>query len=385
MFNTKSFIERSRNDIRQKIGSEKALCAISGGVDSTVCAVLVSKAIGSSLRTVFIDTGFMRENEPAWVKTNLEKMGVNLRMVDARERFISALEGHSDAEEKRKIFRNTFYSLFGEIVREEKCKVLIQGTIAPDWIETKGGIKSQHNVLSQIGIDPEKEFGYKVLEPLLQLYKDQVRLVGKELGLPEEFYTRQPFPGPGLLVRVVGEIRRDKLEDTSKAISVVEENLNSFEPKPQQYFAALLDSKGSVSEKISKEATEFLGQKATAEVLDARGTGVTGDLRRYGKVALVSAKGPVGYTALNKMQFEIVSRNKDDLSRVVFVLKSRKAGKHVCAIRSIQTRDFMTVVITQIPFELLNKMAERIMERCPTVSAVGYEITPKPPATVEFE
>ncbi len=384
MFDSKSFIEKSKEQMRKEIGGEKALCAISGGVDSTVCAVLVSKAIGSSLRTVFIDTGFMRENEPAWVKKNLEKMGIDLRVVDAREKFISALEGRSDAEEKRKIFRETFYKLFGDIVREEKCKILIQGTIAPDWIETKGGIKSQHNVLKQIGIDPEKEFGYKIVEPLLQLYKDQVRLVGKELGLPEEFYTRQPFPGPGLLVRVVGEVRRDKLEDTRKSIAVVEKYMNAFTPPPQQYFAAVLDAKSSPSEKISKEASEFLGEKAKATVLDARGTGVTGDLRRYGKVVLVEAKS-TDYKALNKMQFEIVSRNKDDVSRVILVLKSRKGGKHVAAIRSIQTRDFMTAVITQIPFDTLNQMAEEILNRCPDVGIVGYELTPKPPATVEFE
>ncbi len=384
MFDSKSFIEKSKGEMQKQIGGERALCALSGGVDSTVCAVLASKAIGSSLRAVFIDTGFMREDEPAWVKKHLDKMGVNLRVFDARERFISALEGHSDAEEKRKIFRDTFYKLFGEIVREEKCKILIQGTIAPDWIETKGGIKSQHNVLSQIGIDPEKEFGYKVVEPLLQLYKDQVRLVGKELGLSEELYARQPFPGPGLLVRVVGEVRRDKVEDTRKAIAVVEEGLKGLSPPPQQYFAAILDSKGKISEKISKEAGEFLGEKAKATVLDARGTGVTGDIRRYGKVVLIDSKS-TDYMALNKTQFEIVSRNKDDVSRVLLVLKSQKEGKYIAAIRSIQTRDFMTVVITKIPFELLNSMAEEILGRCPNVKAVAYELTPKPPATVEFE
>ncbi|MEW5902582.1 MAG: ATP-binding protein, partial [Acidobacteriota bacterium] len=366
MFDAKSFIEKSKAETQKEIGKERALVAISGGVDSTVCAVLVSKAIGSSLRAVFIDTGFMREDEPAWVKKNLEKMGINLRVYDARERFISALAGKSDAEEKRKIFRETFYSLFGEIVREEKCKILIQGTIAPDWIETKGGIKSQHNVLKQIGIDPEKEFGYKVVEPILMLYKDQVRLVGKELGLPEEFYARQPFPGPGLLVRVVGEVTREKIEDTRKAIAVVEKHLDGFTPQPKQYFAAVLDSKGKASEKISKEASEFLGEKAKATVLEARGTGVTGDIRRYGNVVLIEAKS-TDYKTLNKMQFEIVSRNKDDVSRVVLVLKSRAGGKHVAAIRSIETRDFMTVVITQVPFDKLNKMADEILKRCPDV------------------
>ncbi|MFH0817347.1 MAG: ATP-binding protein [Candidatus Micrarchaeota archaeon] len=384
MFDPKSFIEKSKDEMCKEIGKEKALCAISGGVDSTVCAALVSKAIGSSLRAVFIDTGFMREDETAWVKKNLEAMGVNLRVVDASERFISVLEGHSDAEDKRKIFRTTFYTLFSEIVREEKCKILIQGTIAPDWIETKGGIKSQHNVLSQIGIDPEKEFGYKVVEPLLQLYKDQVRLVGKELGLPEDLYSRQPFPGPGLLVRIVGEIRRDKLLDTRKAVTVVEEGLSDLFPLPQQCFAALLDSSGEYSKKMSEEAAGFLGKKAEVKVLDARGTGVTGDLRRYGKVALVTCDGVTDYMALNKMQFELVSRNKE-LSRVILTLKGRANGKHIAVIRSIQTRDFMTAVVSQVPFEKLNNMAEGILKRCKTVSTVCYELTPKPPATIEFE
>ncbi len=382
MFDAVSFIKRSEDKIKNQIGEEKALCAISGGVDSTVCAVLVSKAIGSSLRTVFIDTGFMREGEPEWVKQKLEEMEIDLRVVDAKERFISAVEGMSDAEDKRKAFRNTFYNLFGEIVREEGRKILIQGTIAPDWIETKGGIKSQHNVLSQIGIDPEKEFGYKVVEPILQLYKDQVRLVGKELGLPEGFYTRQPFPGPGLIVRVVGEIKRDKLEDTRTAVSVVEKHLSDI--SPQQYFAALLEGDGDVSEKMSVEATEFLEQKAETVVLQAKGTGVTGDLRRYGNIALLSSSPAPDFNKLTKTQFELVSRNKE-LSRVLFKISEREEGTYICALRAINTRDFMTAYATEIPKETLDKIADEILEKCTSVKAVGYDITPKPPATVEYE
>ncbi|MEW6329127.1 MAG: ATP-binding protein, partial [Candidatus Micrarchaeota archaeon] len=202
-FDVEAFIRNASEDVRRQIGDERALIAVSGGVDSTTVAVLVARAVGEKLSCVFIDTGFMREREPEKVKEGLAKFGVELEVVNARERFFKALEGLEDAEEKRKAFRETFYRLFGEIVRGKGCKILIQGTIAPDWIETKGGIKSQHNVLAQIGIDTSKEYGFRILEPLLYLYKDQVRKVGEALGLPPEFYQRQPFPGPGLLVRVV--------------------------------------------------------------------------------------------------------------------------------------------------------------------------------------
>lgn len=173
-----------------------ALAAISGGVDSTTAAVLVRRAIGDRLRAVFIDTGFMRMNEPMHVRESLKDI-LTIEVIDARDRFYRELLGLSDAEEKRVRFRETFYTVLSEVAREYGCDWLVQGTIAPDWIETRGGIKTQHNVLEQIGIDTASKYGFKLLEPLKEFYKDQVRELARALGIPIGIVNRQPFPGPG--------------------------------------------------------------------------------------------------------------------------------------------------------------------------------------------
>ncbi|MCX6777636.1 MAG: GMP synthase [Candidatus Micrarchaeota archaeon] len=384
MFDAKQFIEKSLPELKAKIGGRKAIVAISGGVDSTVSALLVNRAIGASLLCVFIDTGFMREGEPEKVGKMLEGLGINLRVVDARERFISVVEGKSDAEEKRKAFRSTFYSLFGEIVKGENAQVLVQGTIAPDWIETKGGIKSQHNVLAQIGINSETEYGYEVVEPLLELYKDQVRAVGKELRMPEEMHQRQPFPGPGLLVRIVGEVRRDKLEATRKSCAIAEKYLASV--GAQQYFAVVIEKRGEPSEKMRKEASEAIGGKCGVKVLEARATGVKGDMRVYGNIAVVDcpSKANAGAAELHKLQFELIGRNPQ-LTRVIWFVSGRTGGEYICALRAVKTRDFMTAECAEVGAQILSKCAEEILAECPEISDVCYDITPKPPATVEYE
>ena len=212
------FVEGQIEEIKKALGGEKALIAVSGGVDSTVSAVLTHRAIGDNLACVFIDDNFMRLGEPERVKGMLSSPPLNLpvRILHERERFMKALEGLSDAEEKRKAFRETFYQTLGDAAKAEGCNYLVQGTIKADIDETAGGIKTQHNILEQIGIDPVERFGYKVVEPIKSLYKYQVREVARFLGAPEAASERQPFPGPGLSVRVVGEITEEKLQQEKK-------------------------------------------------------------------------------------------------------------------------------------------------------------------------
>jgi len=241
-FDPKKFADAEIEEIRKNIGEERALVAVSGGVDSTTCAVLTHKAIGDNVVCVILNDAFMREGEPERVAEILSKppLGVPTKVVDVRERFLNAMKGLRDAEEKRKVFRDTFYQVLGETAKNEGCKVLVQGTIQADIVETVGGVKTQHNVLEQMGINPMEKYGFKVVEPLLTLYKWQVRIVARHLRLPPEISERQPFPGPGLSVRVVGEIHLDKLETLKKATAIVEREL--VKHAPSQYFAVIIDN-----------------------------------------------------------------------------------------------------------------------------------------------
>ena len=200
----KKFIEEKVNEIKELVGIEKVVSALSGGVDSAAATVLAHNAIGNNLSAFFIDTGFMRLNEYENISNSIKDYGIKVNLIDAKEEFFSALKGITDPEEKRKAFRNTFYSVFGNVLKQEKASYLVQGTIKADVIETKAGVKTQHNVLEQIGINP-KLYGLKIIEPLKSLYKDEVRNVAKELGLPKTIYERMPFPGPGLSIRVIGK------------------------------------------------------------------------------------------------------------------------------------------------------------------------------------
>ncbi|MDX9928574.1 MAG: ATP-binding protein [Bacteroidales bacterium] len=224
--NTDSFIAEKVNEIRKAVGDGTAINALSGGVDSSVVTLLGHRALGKKLRTVFIQNGLMREGEPERVQSFFRELGVEVEIVDAEEAFLSALKGITDPEEKREAITQTFYKdVFGRLVRESKALHLLQGTILTDIDETVAGIKRQHNVFEQLGIDPQQAFGYKILEPLIQLRKDGVRKVGKALGLTEEFYARIPFPGPALAARIIGEVTREKLNIVRKATSITEKRL----------------------------------------------------------------------------------------------------------------------------------------------------------------
>jgi GMP synthase (glutamine-hydrolysing) len=221
--NAGRFIDEKVAEIKAAVGTGTAINALSGGVDSSTVTMLGHHALGKQLRTVFIENGLMREGEAKRVVSLFDRMGVKVEVVDAREEFFLALRGVTDPEEKREAITQTFYKrVFGRLVKESGSKHLLQGTILTDIDETVAGIKRQHNVFEQLGIDPQQVFGYRILEPLVQLRKDGVRLVGKALGLPEEVFERIPFPGPALAARVIGEANRERIETVRKATAVVE-------------------------------------------------------------------------------------------------------------------------------------------------------------------
>lgn len=309
MFEPEKFIEDSIEDIKGQVGKKTAIIALSGGVDSSVAAVLAHKAVGRQLVAVFVDHGFMRKGEKEQViKTFRDELGMNLVVIDARDRFFRALKGVRDPEEKRKIIGEEFIRVFEEEAEKVRAEYLVQGTIAPDWIESMGGIKSHHNVAGL-----PSGMVLVLVEPLRDLYKDEVRKVARSLGLPPSISERMPFPGPGLAVRVLGELTPEKVEIVREANAIVEEEISKAGLKPWQALAALLEGKS---------------------------VGVKGDIRDY------------GYTI---------------------------------AVRAVESVDAMTAASMEIPWEVLKKIQKRITREIPGVTRVMYDITDKPPATIEFE
>ncbi len=224
--NERQFIDEQVAGIKAAVGAGTAINALSGGVDSSVVTMLGHRALGKQLRTVFIQNGLMREGEPQRVAGIFRKLGVKVEIIDARREFFAALKDITDPEQKREAITQTFYkNVFGKIVQSSGAKFLLQGTILTDVDETVAGIKRQHNVFAQLGIDPQKTFGYRILEPLIQLRKDGVRKVGRALGLPAETFERMPFPGPALSARVIGEATPERIETVRRATAVVERML----------------------------------------------------------------------------------------------------------------------------------------------------------------
>ena len=221
--NSERFINDKVKEIQRAVGDGMAINALSGGVDSSTVTMLGHRALGRRLKTVFIENGLMREGESEQVAGLFQKLGVTVEVVDAHKEFFAALKGVTDPEEKREAITQTFYrNVFGRIIKESGAKHLLQGTILTDVDETVAGIKRQHNVFEQLGIDPQEAFGYRILEPLIQLRKDGVRKIGEALGLPAEIFERIPFPGPALSTRVIGEVTPERIETVRKATVVVE-------------------------------------------------------------------------------------------------------------------------------------------------------------------
>lgn len=398
VFDPKKFVEAEIERTRRSIGSEKALVAVSGGVDSTTCAVLTHKALGENLVCVILDDAFMREGEPEYISSTLSKSPFNvpMKIVNVRDRFMQAMKSLRDAEEKRKMFRETFYQVLGETARKEGCKILVQGTIRADIMETVGGVKTQHNVLEQMGINPMERFGFKVVEPLITLMKEQVRMVARHLGLPQEFSERQPFPGPGLSVRVVGEIRPDKLETVRKATAIAESEL--VQHKPGQYFAVIMDN-----DEVQQPAEALHIQESVARLLNVparnvririfrdRATGVKGGERRYGKVVGVTVEtvnGRVHQSAIQNLVMlqATITTKMPEVARIFYAVKDLPEKKpYVLGIRAVETKDFLTAQVSDIPWTTLDAIAEETVKQCSNVSTVYYDLTPKPPATIEME
>ncbi len=397
-FDPKDFVENQAKAIKKIVGEERALIAVSGGVDSTTCAMLTHRALGENLLCVILDTAFMREGEPERVAQILSQPPLNLPMkvANVQERFLKEMKGLWDAEEKRKKFRETFYRVLSETAESEGCRFLVQGTIQADIVETKGGVKTQHNVLAQIGISAKELYGFQVIEPVVSLYKGDVRKVARYLKVPEYLSERQPFPGPGLSVRVVGEIRKDKLETLKKANAIAEQEFARH--SPSQYFAAIIDNlekpQNHFLAHIHEAATRFLNvpkRHLHVKVFDDKATGVEGGKRRYGEIAAINAQTPEGpvhqvpIKDLVTLQTKIITENPQ-FTRILYAIREAPEKQpYVISLRAIQTSDFLTAEVSQIPWATLSETAEKILENCPTVSSVYYDVTTKPPATIEME
>lgn len=395
-FQPARFVSEETARLRELVQDKKVIAAVSGGVDSTVATLVAREALGQNLLPVMIDTGMLRLDEPERVKERLAKSPtlLKLRLVHASGRFLAAVKGEEAAEAKRMKFRETFYDVLKEEAQKESCEYVLQGTIAPDWIETQGGIKTQHNILEQVGIDPASKYGFKIIEPLADLYKDQVRALGRHLDIPNEFSQRQPFPGPGLLVRSIGTVTKDKIAVLKEATKTVETSLAPF--NYEQYFAAVIENRfvDDPSMKMVREAAvEGLGipsSEVHVDVFEDRVTGVKGDQRSYGRLAGVrlseESRETYGWLPdrLRQLQTSIVEKFAD-ITRVALLVKDRRgSGPLSVLVRAVSTRDFMTAAVSPVPWKILKDASQQILKE-EKVSRVYYDITPKPPGTIEFE
>jgi GMP synthase (glutamine-hydrolysing) len=397
-FNPQEFVNKQVAEIRNVVDDGKALIAVSGGVDSTTCAVLAHRALGENLLCVTLDDSFMRTGEPERIAQLLSQPPLNLpiKILNVQKHFLSALEGLRDAEEKRKAFRETFYKSLSEAARKESFIFLIQGTIRADIDETTRGIKTQHNVLSQMGISPAERYGFQLIEPLMSIYKPQVREVARYLGIPPELSERQPFPGPGLSVRVVGQNRTDKLESLKKATSITEENLAKH--RPNQYFATIIDNEEKPHHQRLTRIREIVAQHLDVpsrhvfvKVFQDKATGMKGGVRHYGEIAAVKVQTTNGHVHqppiqdLVDLQKKIIRANPS-LTRVLYaVQETSRKQPYVVTIRAVQTHDFLTAEVSDIPWTTLSQTAQNVLKACSNVSCVYYDVTPKPPATIEME
>ena len=305
-----AFVQEQVKELQETVGEATAINALSGGVDSSVVTALAHRALGDQLKTFFIDSALMRQGEPERVVQTFAAMGIPVEIIDARQDFLDALKGLTDPEQKRNAVTHTFYAkVFRQLVEETGAKFLLHGTILTDIEETVAGIKRQHNILEQLGIDPQESYGYTVLEPLKTLRKDGVRAVARVLAMPVEITERIPFPGPALATRIVGEVTAARLETVRTATVIVEEEL--ADSGAFQYMAVMLND---------------------------RATGIRDNKREFGQIVVV---------------------------------------------RCIESTDARTATVTELPWEKMKTISERIT-RISGVNRCLYDLTPKPPATIEY-
>lgn len=307
---TEKFIAEQIEDISSTVGEGLAINALSGGVDSSVVTMLGHRALGDRLKTYFVENGLMREGEPEFIVSLFRDMGVHVELVDARDTFLSSLKGKVDPEEKREAITQSFYrDVFGDLVRKSDAKYLLQGTNFTDIEETVAGVKRQHNILEQLGIDTEALFGYKVIEPLIQLRKSSIRRVAEALELPEVIFNRPPFPGPALAARIIGEVTRERIDTVRQATRIVEEELSGS--GAFQYLAILHEDKV---------------------------VGMREGKRDFG------------------LQIEV---------------------------RCWESTDAITGTPTKLSYDVLGTLSRRMTAEVPGVVSVTYNITDKPPSTIE--
>jgi GMP synthase (glutamine-hydrolysing) len=351
-----SIIEESVTRIRARVGDERVLAAVSGGVDSSVAAALVHKAIGDQLVAVFVDTGLLREGEGEQVVTVFrEQMGAELVAVEAEEQFFQALSGVTEPEQKRRIVGEKFIRIFEEQARQlGQPRFLMQGTIYPDVVESSAPdrnkadrIKTHHNV----GGLPENML-FELVEPLRYLFKDEVRAVGEALGLPETMVWRQPFPGPGLTVRCLGEVTRERVARLRAADAILQEELSG---------------------------AGFLGKPGvSSEDFGSSGSLTAGRMDSMASSTIASPLGTAGQHASQAFAVLLPVRS-------VGVMGDQRTYQEAVAIRAVSTEDFMTADWTRLPHDLLAKVANRIVNEVDGINRVVYDITSKPPATIEWE
>jgi GMP synthase (glutamine-hydrolysing) len=306
----REFIREKVEEISAVVGSDLAINTLSGGVDSATVTMLGYRALGERVKTYFIDNGLMRQDEPQEIVLLFKKLGIALEVINAKKEFFHALKGLKAPEEKREAITKTFYKdIFGKIVRESRAKYLLQGTNYTDLEETIRGIKRQHNIVEQLGIDTKEAYGYKVIEPLIQLRKPAIREVAKALGLPKQIYMRPPFPGPALATRVIGEVTPQRIEIVRKATKIVEEELSNL--KAFQYLAIVHEDKV---------------------------TGIRLGKREYG------------------LQIEV---------------------------RCWDSKDAQIASPTRLSYKTLDRLAQRLTSEIRGVISVTYNITKKPPSTIE--
>ncbi|MBU0735500.1 MAG: ExsB family transcriptional regulator [Proteobacteria bacterium] len=307
---TKKFIAEKVEEISSSVGQGLAINALSGGVDSAVVTILGHRALGDRLKTCFVENGLMREGEPEFIVSLFQGMGVHVDLIDAKDTFLNALKGRVDPEEKREAITQSFYrDIFGDLVRTSGAKHLLQGTNYTDIEETVAGIKRQHNILEQLGIDPEALYGYRVIEPLIQLRKSSIRQLAEALGLPEVIFNRPPFPGPALAARIIGEVTQARIDAVRRATKIVEDELS--DSGAFQYLAILHED---------------------------RVVGMKEGKREFG------------------LQIEV---------------------------RCWESKDARIGSPTRLSYDVLDRLADRMTTEVPGVVSVTYNITKKPPSTIE--